>query len=592
MIASLAPYTQRRLRMISRIKLKYILIFAFSIFVLDFFGAFTHVFELSYDTYFKYPYEGDIHSFIDSLKHRKKPEMDPINDYNYSYIHDLKDFCVDTQNDFRSLRIVFLVKSSAEHFQRRVAIRNTWGFKKRFFDVPTRTVFLLGIHENDEDLQKRIDEESEKFKDILQANFIDSYFNNTIKTMIGFKWAYNHCRNSKFYMFVDDDIYVSVKNVLRFIRNPAYYPEYLKDPNRLVKRASGRQRNEADHYDTVATPEDNDALMDMEGIQTVEMPTNILKTERTTVREKILMRQREGWKHHNKSMPDQSGRSGEIEDVGDGLFRDNQVPKDSSGIHEGPLVGGNVIEVNNPLNYVGDSVNQSEEVPKVLSRIARATAREKILMRRKEGWKSHNKTRMPIADDQSIKMRDEKVDKKLLQISKVQKLMRRDRSVVVGDDQADLVNRFNNSMLYKKLTRGRRQVLDFELPDDVKLFAGYVFVSSPHRHKSSKWYVSLEEYPYDLWPPYVTAGAYILSKAAMIEMYLTSLYTQHFRFDDIYLGLVAKKADIEPFHCDEFHFYKKDYTKYNYKYVISSHGYGDPGEMQEIWNEQKGMGNA
>ena len=75
-------------------------------------------------------------------------------------------------------------------------------------------------------------------------------------------------------------------------------------------------------------------------------------------------------------------------------------------------------------------------------------------------------------------------------------------------------------------------------------------------------------------------------------MYYTSLYTKHFRFDDIFLGLVAKKADIEPFHCEEFHFYKKDYTKFNYKYLISSHGYGNPAELLNVWNEQKALGNA
>jgi hypothetical protein len=138
----------------------------------------------------------------------------------------------------------------------------------------------------------------------------------------------------------------------------------------------------------------------------------------------------------------------------------------------------------------------------------------------------------------------------------------------------------------------KRQIFDFELPDDVRLFAGFVFNSSPHRHKSSKWYVSLKEYPYHMWPPYITAGVYILSKQALMDMYYASMYTKYFRFDDIFLGIVAKKADIEPFHCEEFHFYKKDYTKYNYKYVISSHGYSNPDELLMVWNEQKAMGNA
>ncbi|KAG7197527.1 hypothetical protein KM043_017640 [Ampulex compressa] len=153
-------------------------------------------------------------------------------------------------------------------------------------------------------------------------------------------------------------------------------------------------------------------------------------------------------------------------------------------------------------------------------------------------------------------------------------------------------NLVNNNVTVLVGNRSKRQVFDFELPEDVKLFAGFVFISSPHRHRSSKWYVSLKEYPYHLWPPYITAGAYILSKDALLDMYYTSLYTKHFQFDDIFLGLVAKKANIEPFHCEEFHFYKKDYTKFNYKYVITSHGYSDPNELLRIWNEQKALGNA
>ena len=61
-------------------------------------------------------------------------------------------------------------------------------------------------------------------------------------------------------------------------------------------------------------------------------------------------------------------------------------------------------------------------------------------------------------------------------------------------------------------------MVDFDLPEDVELYAGFVFHSAPHRHKPGKFYVSLEEYPFHLWPPYVTAGAYVLSRAALIGM--------------------------------------------------------------------------
>jgi beta-1,3-galactosyltransferase / beta-1,3-N-acetylglucosaminyltransferase len=76
-----------------------------------------------------------------------------------------------------------------------------------------------------------------------------------------------------------------------------------------------------------------------------------------------------------------------------------------------------------------------------------------------------------------------------------------------------------------------RNLLNFnmELPHEAKLYAGFVFNSAPHRHKSSKWYVPLDEYKYDMWPTYVTAGVFVLSREALLEMYCASLYTKHFR---------------------------------------------------------------
>ncbi|XP_048508379.1 beta-1,3-galactosyltransferase brn [Athalia rosae] len=433
MFCILEPIFRKIYILSTKVKLKYLCFGFIFVATLDFFGVFTHVFEATYDETFLYPYEGDIHEFVSQLRHNEKPDMDPINQYNYSFLHNIKEKCFDSE--YGKLRIVFLVKSAVENFERRIGIRNSWGFEKRFYDVPTRTVFLLGQHPESPEIQAKVKVEAAKYKDIVQIDFIDAYFNNTIKTMMGFKWVTKHCLNSKFYMFVDDDMYISVKNILRFVRHPTRYPDYLKD--------------------------------------------------------------QKDFKNLNRMGLDQHQRRGR-----------------------------------------------------------RATAREKIMTRRKPGWKTHNKTKYPDVSTDVFK----------------------------GLESETAISLPN--------TRVKRQIFDFELPEDVRLFAGFVFTSSPHRHKSSKWYVSLDEYPYHLWPPYITAGAYILSKEALLDMYYTSFYTKHFRFDDIYLGLVAKKADIEPFHCDDFYFYKKDYTKFNYKYVIASHGYGDPNELIRVWNEQKAMGYA
>jgi hypothetical protein len=55
----------------------------------------------------------------------------------------------------------------------------------------------------------------------------------------------------------------------------------------------------------------------------------------------------------------------------------------------------------------------------------------------------------------------------------------------------------------------------------------------------------------------LVSGAYVLSRNALVDMYYSSYYTRMFRFDDIWLGLIAQKADLDPFHCEEFHFYRQ-----------------------------------
>ncbi|KAF5306349.1 hypothetical protein FQR65_LT07373 [Abscondita terminalis] len=315
-----------------KLNIKHVLCVTIALTIIFLSGLLTHLFENDYHTNFEYPYKGDIRDSLLQLEHNEIPDITPINTYNYGYISKCEDKC--TVED-STLRLVYIIKSSPENLERRQAIRKTWGYEKRFSDVDIRTVFILGERKG---TQTNIDEESLQYHDIVQANFTDSYFNNTIKTMMGIKWAVTECSNGKFYMFVDDDYYVSTRNVLRFIRNPTHYPEYVS-------------------------------------------------------------------------------------------------------------------------SY-----------------------------------------------------------------------------------------KFNKDKL-----------MEFELPDDVRLYAGYVFFSPPHRHYFSKWYVSLNDYPFHMWPPYVTAGAYVLSQRALFEMYYGSFYTQHFKFDDIYL--------------------------------VASHGYS-PSELVKVWNEQKSVGNA
>ncbi|TMW44107.1 hypothetical protein DOY81_010813 [Sarcophaga bullata] len=313
------------------------------IFLLDLFGVFTHLFELQYDKYFHYPMDGDVLKYAQANRERR------------SQLEEAANLRMGTLP-----QLTLLIKSALPNGKRREAIRRTWGYEQRFSDVHIRRVFLLGSSVSSS-LMDMADSEARQYGDIVQSDFIDAYFNNTIKTMMGLKWIVEHCQRAQYYMFVDDDYYVSMKNVLRFIAHPTLYPENAVSLNSM-------------------------------------------------------------WEHKAKVQ------------------------------HE-------------------------------------------------------------------------------------------------------------------------------------KLFGGFVFQTRPLRHKFSKWYVTLKEYPFNKWPPYVTAGAFILSRAAAIDLHYVSQYTKHFRFDDIYLGLVALKARINLTHCGNFHFHRPRYSgPDSYRFVVASHEFGDSIEMEKVWN--------
>ncbi|KAJ6632920.1 Beta-1,3-galactosyltransferase brn [Pseudolycoriella hygida] len=413
-----------------RFRVKYVAGVCLGLFILDYFGAFTHYFEADFYKEFNYPLNGDVLKYANQVRQGKSPDIDPINLYNYSFKYNCKQKCWNDDDErFLVPKLVFIVKSAMRNVNKRIAIRHSWGFERRFSDILIRTVFVLGqTAEQDEELQAQIDEEQQKFKDIVQVDFVDTYFNNTIKTMMGMKWVVTYCPKSKFYMFVDDDYYVSAKNVLRFVRNPVNFPEYLEEADETLRKLARRLSN-------------SDML-------------------------------------------------------------NNSVVN----VHEMKNIVQNVNSVNNKdlVKTIQKFINAEEQRPK-----------------------------------------------------------------------------------------NARKLMQMQLADDVKLFSGFVFNSAPHRHKCSKWHVSLKEYAWHMWPPYVTAGAFILSREALHRMYYVSMYTKHFRFDDIYLAIVALKADIEPLHSEEFYFYKAPYQgPHNYRYVIATHGYDDPLDILKTWNECRSAGHA
>lgn len=372
-----------------RIRLKHVAIAVITLFVLNYFGAFTHVFEEDFYTKFRYPLEGDIPYFVNQVRHNHQPDVPPLNTYNFSLLYNPSEKCTkkDDGSDQTPPEVVFLVKSAISHFKRRNAIRSSWGYERRFSDVVMRTVFLLGVTSGDNanEHQSLVDIEAGNFGDIVQAQFVDTYFNNTLKTMSGIRWAAEFCRSARYFMFVDDDYFVSAKNILRYLKNPVRYPHYIEDAEEIIRQLA-----------------------------------------------------RKLTENRNSSTFTEAMQIQEIEDV---------------------------------LETQSANGHHSVDSRKYMA----------VIQSRYEELKSA--PRLPTA-------------------------------IGVKESVQELK---------------QRKLLSSDGAEEAVLFAGFVIQSAPQRHKSSKWHVSLEEYPFHMWPPYISAGSYIMSREALLQIYYTSWFTKTFR---------------------------------------------------------------
>ena len=184
-----------------------------------------------------YPVHGHVAEYAVELERGVLPSVTPYDQHNYAFKIINKNKCeVSTNislavNDTLPISVICLVKSAVSNFENRKNIRNTWGGEKQIGGLQIRTVFLLGSPVKDSPVQRRVEEESITFQDIVQGDFMDKYFNNTMKLLMALQWGTKFCANSKFYFFVDDDYFVSMESLVVFLLNPSMYPVYYNDKN-------------------------------------------------------------------------------------------------------------------------------------------------------------------------------------------------------------------------------------------------------------------------------------------------------------------------------------------------------------------------
>ena len=124
--------------------------------------------------------------------------------------------------DLPSIKILILVTTIPKEIAIRRAIRGTWGRNTN----TTRSVFVFGVGWSTEE-QEILLKESILYGDILQDNYIDSYFNLSLKVLSGYHWWSKNCQNAPFVLRTAGDNFVNTPRILHLISSKPSWPRRI-----------------------------------------------------------------------------------------------------------------------------------------------------------------------------------------------------------------------------------------------------------------------------------------------------------------------------------------------------------------------------
>ncbi|XP_061695516.1 beta-1,3-galactosyltransferase 2 [Syngnathoides biaculeatus] len=151
----------------------------------------------------------------------------------FPYIINEPDKCQESQ---AAPFLVFIITTEALQVDARDAIRQTWANETLIRDVGVVRLFLLGKCEGEEGSrqQRILQKESLKYHDIIQQDFLDSYKNLTLKTLMGLHWVARYCSRASYVMKTDSDMFVNTENLIQGLLRPELKPKRNYFTGRLI----------------------------------------------------------------------------------------------------------------------------------------------------------------------------------------------------------------------------------------------------------------------------------------------------------------------------------------------------------------------
>ncbi|XP_069070468.1 beta-1,3-galactosyltransferase 2-like [Pleurodeles waltl] len=173
-----------------------------------------------------------------SKDHRHK------NEPHFKYIVNEPDKCKESRPF-----VVLMVPCSPAYTEARQAIRKTWGNETLVPGTRILRIFLLGIPAQSESkLQQAIIEESRHYNDIVQQEYLDSYINLTIKTIMGMHWVATYCPHTSYVMKADCDVFVNTEYLVHHLLKPDMPPRQDYFTGYLMRGYVPNRNNESKWY--------------------------------------------------------------------------------------------------------------------------------------------------------------------------------------------------------------------------------------------------------------------------------------------------------------------------------------------------------
>lgn len=123
-----------------------------------------------------------------------------------------------------NLKYFIYIHSAIRNVERRQNLRSTWANPRFFKDGRIRVVFVFGVPVNyTEEERDIVTKESGKYGDILQGDFIDGYYNLTVKGILALNFITTYCSGVDYVIKTDDDTFFDVYKIFQILEANKHY---------------------------------------------------------------------------------------------------------------------------------------------------------------------------------------------------------------------------------------------------------------------------------------------------------------------------------------------------------------------------------